>query len=289
MNFIIGAAQFGLNYGITNEAGQVSSKELRKILSYAKNNNILSLDTAIEYGDSEIFLGKENISDWQVVTKLPRIPKNTKDVSKWINQQIKSSLSRLKIPKLYGLLLHTPVDLLSKNGKEIWETIQSKKDEGLVEKIGFSIYNPNELELLWDTFRPDIVQAPFNILDRRIKTSGWLQKLNKNGVEVQVRSIFLQGLLLMDPIERNKFFYKWHSIWSVLDSWLIDNNVSPIEASLGFVLSEKNINCIVVGVESKKHLNEIISISNNNYNFKLPEALSINDVNLIEPVNWNLT
>ena len=185
--------------------------------------------------------------------------------------------------------MHTPVDLLSKNGKEIWETIQSKKDEGLVEKIGFSIYNPNELELLWDTFRPDIVQAPFNILDRRIKTSGWLQKLNKNGVEVQVRSIFLQGLLLMDPIERNKFFYKWHSIWSVLDSWLIDNNVSPIEASLGFVLSEKNINCIVVGVESKKHLNEIISISNNNYNFKLPEALSINDVNLIEPVNWNLT
>ena len=145
MNFIIGAAQFGLNYGITNEAGQVSSKELRKILSYAKNNNILSLDTAIEYGDSEIFLGKENISDWQVVTKLPRIPKNTKDVSKWINQQIKSSLSRLKIPKLYGLLLHTPVDLLSKNGKEIWETIQSKKDEGLVEKIGFSIYNPNPL------------------------------------------------------------------------------------------------------------------------------------------------
>ena len=286
MNFSLGAAQFGLNYGITNHLGQVKAIELQKILSCAKQNNIHSIDTAIEYGGSEISLGKANISDWKVVTKLPKIPKNTSNVPKWIDQQISDSLLRLKIPKLHGLLLHNPIDLLSQNGKEIWETIQIKKDKGLVKKIGFSIYNPNELELLWDSYRPDIVQAPFNILDRRIKTSGWLQKLNENNVEIQVRSVFLQGLLLMNPIERSRLFYKWQSIWSVLDSWIINNNISPIEASLGFVLSEKNIDCIIVGVESKKQLNEIISISKNNFNYILPEVLSIDDLDLIEPFNW---
>ena len=286
MNFSLGAAQFGLNYGITNHLGQVKAIELQKILSYAKHNNIQSIDTAIEYGDSEISLGKANISDWKVVTKLPKIPKNTRNIPKWINQQISNSLLRLNIPKLHGLLLHSPIDLLSQNGKEIWETIQIKKDKGLVKKIGFSIYNPNELDLLWSSFRPEIVQAPFNILDRRIKTSGWLQKLNENNVEIQVRSVFLQGLLLMNPIERSRLFYKWQFIWSVLDSWIMNNNISPIEASLGFVLSEKNIDCIIVGVESKKQLSEIISISKNNFNYILPEVLSIDDLDLIEPFNW---
>ena len=152
MNFSLGTAQFGLNYGITNHLGQVNAIELQKILSYAKQNNIHSIDTAIEYGDSEISLGKANISDWKVVTKLPKIPKNTRNIPKWINQQISNSLLRLNIPKLHGLLLHSPIDLLSQNGKEIWETIQIKKDKGLVKKIGFSIYNPNELELLFDSY-----------------------------------------------------------------------------------------------------------------------------------------
>ena len=286
MNFALGTAQFGLNYGITNDLGRVKTKEVRKILSYAKQNNIHSIDTAIEYGDSEISLGIANISDWRVVTKLPEIPKNTNDVPRWIDQQINSSLLRLKIPKLDGLLLHNPIDLLSKNGNEIWKTIQIKKNEGLVKKIGFSIYSPNELELLWSSYKPDIVQVPFNILDRRIKTSGWLQKLNENNVEVHSRSIFLQGLLLMNPIERSKLFYKWQSIWSVLDTWLINNNISPIEAALGFVFSEKNIDCVIVGVESKNQLNEIISISNSSFNLKLPESLSTVDLDLIEPVNW---
>ena len=286
MRIVLGSAQFGLNYGITNNVGKVKSQEVRKILSYARENNINTLDTAIEYGDSEASLGMANISNWRVVTKLPVIPKKTNNIPEWIDQQINSSLLRLKIPKLDGLLLHNPIDLLSKNGNEIWKTIQIKKNEGLVKKIGFSIYSPNELELLWSSYKPDIVQVPFNILDRRIKTSGWLQKLNENNVEIQVRSVFLQGLLLMNPIERSRLFYKWQFIWSVLDSWIMNNNISPIEASLGVVLSEKNIDCVIVGVESKNQLNEIISISNSSFNLKLPESLSTVDLDLIEPVNW---
>jgi len=288
MDFSIGTAQFGLSYGVTNTKGKVSAIEINKILEHARRNNIIKIDTAIDYGESEKSLGQANISNCKVVTKLPKVPNEAKDISQWINDQINSSLSRLKIPSLYGLLLHNPADLLSEKGEEIWESINLKKNEGLIKKIGFSIYDPIELDSLWEIFKPDIVQAPFNILDRRIKNSGWLKKLNENNVEIQVRSIFLQGLLLMSPIERNNIFYKWHSIWNILDTWLLTNNISPIEASLGFVLSEKYIDCIVVGVESYDQLNEIISTSNNQFNFELPAVLNVDDLDLIEPYNWGI-
>ena len=286
MRIALGTAQFGLNYGITNDVGQVKTKEMRNILSYAKHNNINRIDTAIEYGDCELSLGMANISDWRVITKLPVIPKNTSNISVWINQQIQTSLLRLKIPQLEGLLLHKPCELLGKNGKEIWKIIQTKKDEGLIKKIGFSIYNPNELEPLLASYQPDIVQAPYNILDRRIKSSGWLQKLNENNIEVQARSIFLQGLLLMSPIKRNKLFYKWRLLWRDLESWLVKNNISALEASLGFAMSERNFDYVIVGVETQKQLEEIIRISNSNCDLNFPESLSTSDVNLIEPVNW---
>jgi aryl-alcohol dehydrogenase-like predicted oxidoreductase len=142
------------------------------------------------------------------------------------------------------------------------------------------------LDLLWPSFRPDIVQAPFNILDRRLKSSGWLKKLNENNVEVQARSIFLQGLLIMNPIDRNKLFHKWQNLWSIFDLWLAENNITAIEAALWFALSEKNIDCLVLGVESKEQLTQIISISGNTFEMKFPKSLSISDLDLIEPKNW---
>jgi len=288
--FVIGTAQFGLSYGITNSTGQVNSKEVQAILSYAKNNNIKTIDTAISYGDSELSLGTTGVEGWKIFTKLPIIPGNSKNIYSLINQLIESSLSNLRVSELEGLFLHNPLQLLSKDGKEIWDTVQSLKDEGKIKKIGFSIYNPQELDKLWGNFQADVVQAPYNILDRRIKTSGWLRKLYKNNVEIQVRSVFLQGLLLMNPIQRNNLFPKWKSTWDLMDLWLKNNNLSAIEASLGFVLSEKFLNSIIIGIESKSQLKEIIEISNKNFASKeYPESLSLIDLDLIEPFNWSFT
>jgi aryl-alcohol dehydrogenase-like predicted oxidoreductase len=176
---------------------------------------------------------------------------------------------------------------LSKEGKQIWDSVGKIKKEGKIKKIGISVYNPGEIERLWNIFSFDAIQAPFNILDRRIKTSGWLKKMNESDVEVHVRSVFLQGLLLMNPIERNILFSKWKSTWIFMDSWLNKNNLSPIEAALGFVLSEKLINYIVIGVESKDQLKQIVEIAKRKFNQDdFPESLSIEDLDLIEPVNW---
>ena len=135
--FVIGTAQFGLSYGIANATGQVNSKEVQAILSHAKNNSIKTIDTAISYGNSEISIGTAGVEGWKIFTKLPIIPENSKNVYSLINQLIESSLSNLRVSELEGLFLHNPLQLLSKDGKEIWDTINSLKDEGKIKKIGF--------------------------------------------------------------------------------------------------------------------------------------------------------
>ena len=49
----LGTVQFGLDYGITNNNGQVVIDEVKNILDYAKNKSIDTLDTASGYGNCE--------------------------------------------------------------------------------------------------------------------------------------------------------------------------------------------------------------------------------------------
>ena len=286
MKLALGTVQFGLPYGIANQLGQVSESEMASILMYAKEFNIVTLDTAIGYGDSEQSLGKIGVGGWEIITKLPEVPHDCKDIDIWIYNELSESLKRLKVKQIKGLLLHRPIQLLDSIGNNIWLTVQALKQSGLVEKVGFSIYEPNELDQLCEKFQPDIVQAPFNILDQRLKTSGWLEKLHNSGVEVHVRSIFLQGLLLMAKEDRPEKFNRWNEIWEKLDSWLGSEKTSSLEASLGFVNSESMIDRIVVGVDSLKQLKEIVDYSGLQIK-NIPETIMSSDQNLINPSNWN--
>ena len=123
--------------------------------------------------------------------------------------------------------------------KDLWNILLKLKDKNLVKKIGYSIYSPTELDELWSFYKPDLIQAPYNIFDRRLDTSGWLQKIHENDVELHVRSVFLQGLILMNKNNRPKKFNRWESVWNEWDEWLEASNTNPISAALSFVLSEK--------------------------------------------------
>ena len=199
---IIGGAQFGSNYGIANNSGKISKIHTDKIFSLAKENKINFLDTAKNYGESEKLLGKKNLKNWNVVSKLPSLPPLIEDISNWIESQVLDSLKSLKIKTLYGYLIHSPEQLLSNVGDEIWRALLKQKKRGLIRKIGYSIYNPKQLDKLFPEFRPDIVQSPYSILDRRLKKSGWLKKLKDKNIEIHIRSIFLQGLLLLEKRKR---------------------------------------------------------------------------------------
>lgn len=137
---VIGTVQFGCSYGVSNKTGKVSIDSAKEILACAKDAEIDVLDTAIAYGDSELCLGQIGIENWKVVSKLSELPSGVDNIQKWAKDSLQGSLSRLKIPKLYGLLLHRPQQLLSVQGKEIYKSLNLLKTEGLVNKIGISIY-----------------------------------------------------------------------------------------------------------------------------------------------------
>ncbi|MDA8141184.1 MAG: aldo/keto reductase [Desulfobacteraceae bacterium] len=283
----IGTAQFGLPYGVSNKKGRVSQNTAREILLRAAAAGMDTIDTAISYGDSEVCLGNIGVEDWKVISKLPTLPPNCQEVEDWVQYQIRGSLGRLKIDNLDGLLLHRPSELLEPNGQRLWSVLQKEKENGLIKKIGFSIYAPDELDRLWPSFAPDLVQAPYNLIDRRIETSGWLMRLHDAGIEVHVRSVFLQGLLLLSKIQRPKQFERWAGLWEELEQWLRDQLLTPLQACLAFSLQDLRIDRVIVGVENPQQLEEILSVSSAHQPHP-PQTLSVGDLDLIHPSRWSL-
>ena len=283
--FAIGTVQFGMPYGVSNRNGQVNPDETKSIMAYAWDQGIDTLDTAIAYGESEERLGHCDISHWKAITKLPNVPDSCTDISTWINESVLASLKRLKIKRLDGLLMHRPEQLLSVKGDEIYRALIELKHQGLVEKIGVSISGAAELDALCSAYSFDLIQAPFNIIDRRLLTSGWLARLHQMGTEVHARSIFLQGLLLMEANKRPLHFQRWQTLWHHWHHWLDENQLTPIQACLNFALSQAYINRIVVGVQSVKQLQDILMT-------KIPtvlppDTLMNEDLDLINPSHWS--
>jgi len=284
----LGTAQFGLNYGVSNQHGKVNHVEILTILNEARTTGIDVLDTAISYGDSEQRLGEIGVSSWQVISKLPEVPADIADIHSWVEQSVDKSLQRLQIGQLYGLLLHRPEQLLGYRGNALYHSLNRMKEQGFVKKIGVSIYNPAELELLCDKFSFDLIQSPFNVLDRNLEKSGWLYKLKKSGVEIHVRSVFLQGLLLMNSSNRPAYFNRWKSLWHQWEEWLVDTKLTPLQGCLGCVLSNPDIDRVIVGVDSLKQLQEILAVTTEIGSLP-PDNLYCSDPDLINPSLWKLT
>lgn len=282
----LGTAQFGLRYGVANTSGQVSPDEVTAILQQAWAAGVDTLDTAIAYGDSEQRLGDIGVEGWRVVSKLPAMPSDCKDIGGWVEDAVECSLRRLNIDCLYGLLLHRPHQLLEPGGEGLYAALVELKDDGLVERIGISIYDPEELDRLWPRFQLDLVQAPFNVLDRRIETSGWLTRMHQAGAEVHVRSVFLQGLLLMEADRRPEKFDRWQRLWIRWNQWLIEQALTPAQACLGFAMSRPEVDRVVVGVDDRRQLGEILSAAETRVPV-LPTMFKTDDPDLINPSRWD--
>ncbi len=285
MKLALGTVQFGQNYGIANQAGQVSPAETKAILELATAQRINMLDTATSYGDSELRLGAIGIPNWQVVSKLPAVPDGCADIAGWVTDSAHASLRRLGLQSHYGMLLHRPQQLLDADGDQIFLALQNLKAMGLVQKIGVSIYDPAELDALCPRFEFDIVQAPFNLLDRRMINSGWMNRLANSGTELHVRSIFLQGLLLMTPSERPSKFSRWQQLWSAYSEWLRSDEITPLQACVRYSLSFAEITRVIVGVDAAHQLREIVEATSGSIPI-VPSSLQVQDCDLINPSRW---
>ena len=287
MKLALGTAQFGSQYGIANTTGIVSESDAGDILRYAKQAGFDTIDTAMAYGKSQQYIGNAGISGWKITTKLPEVTGVSVDIEEWVRESLNDSLSALGVKNLAGLILHRPIQLLEPDKADLWPILVDLKNSGVVEKIGYSIYSTNELDLLWDRFKPDLVQAPYNIFDQSLVHTGWMEQLSSCGVEIHVRSIFLQGLLLMPFNSIPEEFKRWSKILAAWDEWITKIGVTRLQAATSFALADSRISRVIVGVDSLRQLKEIVSVVPARELY-YPEHLCCVDEDLINPSRWNI-
>jgi aryl-alcohol dehydrogenase-like predicted oxidoreductase len=267
MKIALGTVQFGMSYGISNQSGQTKKLEVGRILEYASKEGINMLDTAPSYLRSENVIGElcNNFTSsdyWDVITKTP----NFKGVNAIGNKQVEKliesfelSRDKLKQKCMYGLLIHSCDDLFLPGGDKLFYVMEQLKKDGVVKKIGVSLYDSSQIDRVLDNFSIDLVQLPVSILDQRLIKSGHLKKLKKYGVEIHARSVFLQGLLLM-PLKNLPLWFK--PIFGKLKRFhdkAEELNMTKIQLALGFVQSIDEVDKVVIGVNTIKQLLEIVN------------------------------
>jgi aryl-alcohol dehydrogenase-like predicted oxidoreductase len=278
----LGTAQFGLDYGINNTRGKIPKNEVFKILEYALQNGIEFIDTAYAYGDSEKVLGdfiknKPNGKKFKIISKIPNVGN--------IDKAIEETFTNLRVDKLYGYLVHNFNSFLENT--KIFDTLLRLKHTGKVEKIGFSLYYPEEYYKI-KNLEIDILQIPYSIFDQRFCKI--FEELKEKKIEIHARSVFLQGLVFKKPEELEGRFSK------LKDKLLYINSLSkelgiPLNAIfLNFVLENESVDKVVIGVDRLENLKENIdSLSFQNIVKQLHQRLvelKETDEDIILPIRW---
>jgi aryl-alcohol dehydrogenase-like predicted oxidoreductase len=259
--------------------------ELKKIEKLVLKSKINFIDTAISYGDSENIIGSSKLKNLHIITKIKLPSKKIIQVRDWTLKEISKSLYKLKIKKIYGVLIHDYKDLLGKYGKDYLLSLQELKKKKIIKKIGISIYDSHEIKKIWKFWKPDLIQVPFNPLDNRILDSGWVDVFRKFKVKIFARSIFLQGLLIN---EDNSFIINknYLILLNKFKNWCYKNNISLLQGCIHFVKQFKKIDYLVVGFNNYNQLKEIIDVFNKKQ-IIVPKKFSTNKKNLIDPRKWN--
>ena len=287
MKIALGTAQFGSSYGVANIGGKVKVSEITKILADAASSKVDTIDTAMSYGDSERALGLVGIQDFKIVTKLPDIPEYISDVCNWVNAEVNASLNKLGTTSVHGILVHNAKSLLGNQAQELANALERLKESGIVTNVGVSIYDPEDLGDISEILDIDIVQAPLNLVDRRLINTGWLYKLDKMNVEVHTRSSFLQGLLLLPRDKIPKKFERWSKLWDFWHNQLNKNDLDPLSQCLRYVMDISQVSRVIVGVETLAQFREIINAVNVNTFFRDWTEMTCDDHRLINPSNWD--
>jgi aryl-alcohol dehydrogenase-like predicted oxidoreductase len=278
----LGTANLAMRYGLKNKKNYFTNKSIGQILKRLKKSKIFYIDTAQAYGKSEIKLGKFSLKKFNIITKVNYSQKNNKAIT---NEDILKSLKNLSIKKFYAVLVHNTDIFKTTLGRQLYDTLNELKKKKIINKIGYSINSPIELDNYFKKFKPDIIQAPLNVFDQRLVSSGWLKKLHKNKVEIHARSIFLQGLLLFKKNNLPKKFTIYRNDLIKWYEFLKKHKLNQLEGCLEFAYCQKYISKIILGVDSPKQLNQILNIKLKKTKIDF-STLKSNKKKLISPSLW---
>lgn len=282
----LGGAQLGMAYGATNHAGAPSASDLEAIFLAAAEGGLDLVDTAPAYGNSETAIGDAaHGAGFDIITKTPPAAQLVEE-SGALRRSLKASLQKLKRPKVAGLLFHEADVLLGPEGPRLFDEAQALKSEGLVERVGVSVYTHAQIEAVLTMASPEIIQLPMNVFDQRMLGSGILDVLQARDIEVHVRSAFLQGVLLSSPEALPE---RLEALRPALREWhgaLLQAGVSPAAAALAFLRAIPAVDRIIIGVTSRAQLEDILEAYRQQPKALPYERFAQSDPALVDPREW---
>ena len=289
---ILGGAQLGNKYGVYSRGTKMKNlNELKKIFKFSINNNLRYIDTAHDYGNSEKVIGQLSSNKFKIISKLNIDTKlSAKNLELFIIKKMNISLKKLKKKKIDILLLHNFDKFFNnkKNLSKIYKVLVKFKNYGIISKIGISTYYPEKIHKFFKIFKYEVVQAPLNIFDQRLLSSKFYNSKSFKNVEIHVRSVFLQGILLKKKYPN--YFKKWKKKMKLLLDFIQKNNIDPIHFCLAFVMSANRVKKVIIGVQNLSQLKEIIKKMKKKikYNKKIFNNFIIKDDKLIIPSYWKV-
>lgn len=262
---VLGTAQLGMAYGIANRAGKPDQITANAIVRAAWENHICEFDTAQGYSSSEEVLGIAlkaigAAARANIITKIH--PSANLDDRASIRRLLEESATRLGCRKLYGVMLHDEA-LLDSWEHGLGEMMSEMVDEGITETLGVSIYSPERALQAIEAEKISLIQIPTNILDRRFEDAGVFEAAESKGKTIYVRSVFLQGLILLAASDLPPGMKHAASVINKiteLSKWI---GLSPMEIAMAFVQTAYPNVKLVIGAETPEQVRQNVSIAGN--------------------------
>lgn len=264
-NIALGTAQFGLDYGITNAAGRVGAEEITRMLDACWQGGVVQLDTAAAYGNSEEALGLalqgQHGRPWRLITKtVPlRKPSITAADIAAVAEGFAASLRQLRTDGVETLLVHHAQDLLALGGEALYAWLREQQSAGRTLRIGVSVYCGEETSALLEKFSFDVVQLPASLADQRLLHDGTADKLVQAGVDIHVRSLYLQGLLLAEPAFVAGRFAAQAAWVRALHEECRARGLSPLQACISFFRSQSAFKVAVIGATRAQEVDSLLA------------------------------
>ena len=293
---MVGTVQFGMTYGIANQQGRPSRKEVLEIIKFGYESGICDYDTAAVYGESEEVLGQcfkdlGICNKVNVFTKIKALDNQAKKSEKNYKNEIVASLDRslkrLKMDCVAGVLFHREEDV------QHLVLLQMQKQAGKCHTVGVSCgHEPEKVTDFLNTDSIEALQLPFNLMDHRHSEAGVLEKVHKNGVLSFIRSAFLQGILTMKNDEIPTALANLCSLHLRYTSLAEEAGITLKEMALRFILNH-SVSKVVIGIESLMQFKEnLCFFERGPLPDDLMKAITMNyeqpDPYLITPGLWSL-
>jgi aryl-alcohol dehydrogenase-like predicted oxidoreductase len=279
----VGTAQFGLPYGLGSAGVPVHGDEARRILEIASAAGVTLLDTAPAYGDIEQRLaGLCAGLPFSVVSKVPSCvdASSASEIRSWVQACVARSIERLG-DRLTVMLFHRAGDLLDPLGDEAWRAADDMLPADV--RLGVSVYSPEEAVAVRRRHPVSVVQLPGSALDQRL--ARMVDPGALEGVELHLRSVFLQGLTLMDPAVADGRVPGSRDAVARWSAWCVRRGLEPTSAALAVARGLPGVSACVVGLDSAAQARQIVDAWSVAGAIAAPE-LAVDDLGLVDPRRW---